>query len=64
MNIQIRSNQYGFMPAKTYWYLFDTDNNTTFNHKKQKWQRKPSMQLWEHAVKTENQAISIKENLV
>lgn len=60
--MQVKSNQYGFMPCKTYYYIVNRLGET-YHYKDEKWRKKPLIQLWTYAYKTEKEANEALEEL-
>ncbi len=48
------SNQYGFMPAKTYYYIVDADG--FIFHQDKKWRKKCLVEMNKYAYRTESSA--------
>lgn len=52
--LSIKSNQYGYSPAKTYFYIVDA-NNLIF-HRDKKWRKKSLIEMNKYAYCTESSA--------
>jgi len=58
MNLQIKSNQYGAFPCKTYYYIIDLDSDMIYHYSDNKLRKKELKQLWTYAFKSESEAVS------
>lgn len=60
--LAIKSNQYGYSPFKTYYYITDA-NGLTFHQKDKKWRKKELIEMNTYAYRTESSAQTTVEYL-
>lgn len=61
--LSILSNQYGYSPCKTYYYIVDA-NGLIFHHKDKKWRKKSLIEMTTYMYREETSAWTALEHLI